>query len=122
MTELVRSWDDARTEALCSGHARQRRTDDDLCEALLVGTAGIVVGLVEDVNLSRAAGRFSSKGKGDLPDLGILAQLRDNHPSRGHPYAAHDIPVDEATLMVDVRLLYQQLKQHVAAAGPSGNE
>eukprot|EP00873_Tetraselmis_striata_P019799 jgi/Tetstr1/440063/TSEL_028422.t1 len=43
MTELVRSWDDARTEAFYAGHARQRRTDADLFAALLVGTADTVV-------------------------------------------------------------------------------
>eukprot|EP00873_Tetraselmis_striata_P004377 jgi/Tetstr1/424641/TSEL_015163.t1 len=56
MTELVRSWDDARTEAFYAGHARQRRTDADLFAALLVGTADTVVALVEDGELSRAAG------------------------------------------------------------------
>eukprot|EP00873_Tetraselmis_striata_P016686 jgi/Tetstr1/436950/TSEL_025722.t1 len=95
MTELVRSWDDARTEAFYAGHARQRRTDADLFAALLVGTADTVVALVEDGELSRAAGRLSSKD------------------------AAYDIPVDEAALTVDMRVPYQQLKQHVAA-GPSG--
>eukprot|EP00873_Tetraselmis_striata_P008216 jgi/Tetstr1/428480/TSEL_018491.t1 len=117
MTELVRSWDDARTEAFYAGHARQRRTDADLFAALLVGTADTVVALVED----GAAGRLSSKGMGDLSDHAILAQLRDKHPSRIHaiPDAAYDIPVDEAALTVDMRVPYQQLKQHVAA-GPSG--
>eukprot|EP00873_Tetraselmis_striata_P033134 jgi/Tetstr1/453398/TSEL_040380.t1 len=121
MTELVRSWDDARTEAFYAGHARQRRTDADLFAALLVGTADTVVALVEDGELSRAAGRLSSKGMGDLSDPAILAQLRDKHPSRSHsiPDAAYDIPVDEAALTVDMRVPYQQLKQHVAA-GPSG--
>eukprot|EP00873_Tetraselmis_striata_P037313 jgi/Tetstr1/457577/TSEL_044145.t1 len=58
---------------------------------------------------------------GDLSDLAILAQLRDKHPSRSHPIpnAAYDIPVDEAALTVDVRVPYQQLKQHMAV-GPSG--
>eukprot|EP00873_Tetraselmis_striata_P005634 jgi/Tetstr1/425898/TSEL_016269.t1 len=58
---------------------------------------------------------------GDLSDPAILAQLRDKHPSRSHPIpdAAYDIPVDEAALTVDMRVPYQQLKQHVAA-GPSG--
>eukprot|EP00873_Tetraselmis_striata_P045894 jgi/Tetstr1/466158/TSEL_010719.t1 len=94
MTELVRSWDDARTEAFYAGHTRQRRTDADLFAALLVGTADTVVALVE---------------------------LRDKHPSRSHPIpdAAYDILVDEAALTVDMRVPYQQLKQHVAA-GPSG--
>eukprot|EP00873_Tetraselmis_striata_P022295 jgi/Tetstr1/442559/TSEL_030657.t1 len=121
MPELVRSWDDARTEAFYAGHARQRRTDADLFAALLVGTADTVVALVEDEELSRAAGRLSSKGMGDLSDLAILAQLRDKHPSRSHPIpdAAYDIPVDEAALTVDMRVPYQQLKQHVAA-GLSG--
>eukprot|EP00873_Tetraselmis_striata_P017559 jgi/Tetstr1/437823/TSEL_026463.t1 len=121
MTELVRAWDDARTEAFYTGHARQRRTDADLFAALLVGTADTVVALVEDGELSRAAGRLSSKGMGDLSDPDILAQLRDKHPSRSHPipYAAYDIPVDEAALTVDMRVPYQQVKQHVAA-GPSG--
>eukprot|EP00873_Tetraselmis_striata_P019639 jgi/Tetstr1/439903/TSEL_028310.t1 len=121
MTKLVRSWDDARTEAFYAGHARQRRTDADLFAALLVGTADTVVTLVEDGELSRAAGRLSSKGMGDLSDPAILAQLRDKHPSRSHPIpdAAYDIPVDEAALTVDMRVPYQQLKQHVAA-GPSG--
>eukprot|EP00873_Tetraselmis_striata_P010489 jgi/Tetstr1/430753/TSEL_020538.t1 len=121
MTELVRSWDDARTEAFYAGHARQRRTDADLFAALLVGTADTVVALVEDGELSRAAGRLSSKGMGDLSDPAILAQLRDKHPPRSHPIpdAAYDIPVDEAALTVDMRVPYQQLKQHVAA-GPSG--
>eukprot|EP00873_Tetraselmis_striata_P027737 jgi/Tetstr1/448001/TSEL_035303.t1 len=121
MTELVRSWDDARTEAFYAGHARQRRTDADLFAALLVGTADTVVALVEDGELSRAAGRLSSKGMGDLSDLAILAQLRDKHPSRSHPIpdAAYDIPVDEAALTLDMRVPYQQLKLHVAA-GPSG--
>eukprot|EP00873_Tetraselmis_striata_P009766 jgi/Tetstr1/430030/TSEL_019891.t1 len=121
MTELVRSWDDARTEAFYAGHARQRRTDADLFAALLVGTADTVVALVEDGELSRAAGRLSSKGMGDLSDPAILAQLRDKHPSRSHPIpdTAYDIPVDEAALTVDMRVPYQQLKQHVAA-GPSG--
>eukprot|EP00873_Tetraselmis_striata_P006755 jgi/Tetstr1/427019/TSEL_017224.t1 len=121
MTELVRSWDDARTEAFYAGHARQRRTDADLFAALLVGTADTVVALVEDGELSRAAGRLFSKGMGDLSDPAILAQLRDKHPSRSHPIpdAAYDIPVDEAALTVDMRVPYQQLKQHVAA-GPSG--
>eukprot|EP00873_Tetraselmis_striata_P035298 jgi/Tetstr1/455562/TSEL_042381.t1 len=121
MTELVRSWDDARTDAFYAGHARQRRTDADLFAALLVGTADTVVALVEDGELSRAAGRLSSKGMGDLSDPAILAQLRDKHPSRSHPIpdAAYAIPVDEAALTVDMRVPYQQLKQHVAA-GPSG--
>eukprot|EP00873_Tetraselmis_striata_P009911 jgi/Tetstr1/430175/TSEL_020006.t1 len=121
MTELVRSWDDARTEAFYAGHARQRRTDADLFAALLVGTADTVVALVEDGELSRAAGRLSSKGMGDLSDPAILAQLRDKHPSRSHPIpgATYAIPVDEAALAVDMRVPYQQLKQHVAA-GPSG--
>eukprot|EP00873_Tetraselmis_striata_P022178 jgi/Tetstr1/442442/TSEL_030566.t1 len=92
VTELVRSWDDACTEAFYAGHARQRRTDTDLFAALLVGTADTVV-----------------------------AMLRDKHPSRSHPIpdAAYDIPVDEAAMTVDMRVPYQQLKQHVAA-GPSG--
>eukprot|EP00873_Tetraselmis_striata_P008531 jgi/Tetstr1/428795/TSEL_018782.t1 len=121
MTELVRSWDDARTEAFYAGHARQRRTDADLFAALLVGTADTVVALVEEGELSRAAGRLSSKGMGDLSDPAILAQLRDKHPFCSHPIpdAAYDIPVDEAALTVDIRVPYQQLKQHVAA-GPSG--
>eukprot|EP00873_Tetraselmis_striata_P004217 jgi/Tetstr1/424481/TSEL_015009.t1 len=121
MTELVRSWDDARTEALYAGHARQRRTDADLFAVLHVGIADTVVALVEDGELSRAAGRLSSKGMGDLSDPAILAQLRDKHPSRSHPIpdAAYAIPVDEAALTVDMRVPYQQLKQHVAA-GPSG--
>eukprot|EP00873_Tetraselmis_striata_P014516 jgi/Tetstr1/434780/TSEL_023831.t1 len=98
-----------------------RRTDADLFAALLVGTADTVVALVEDGELSRAAGRLSSKGIGDLSDPAILAHLRDKHPSRSHPIpdAAYDIPVDEAALTVDMRVPYQQLKQHVAA-GPSG--
>eukprot|EP00873_Tetraselmis_striata_P009817 jgi/Tetstr1/430081/TSEL_019939.t1 len=122
MTELMRSWDDARIEAFYARHARQRRTDADLFAALLVGTADTVVALVEDGELSRAAGRLSSKGMGDLSDPAILArQLRDKHPSRSHPMpnAAYDIPVDEAALAVDMRVPFQQLKQHVAA-GPSG--
>eukprot|EP00873_Tetraselmis_striata_P040610 jgi/Tetstr1/460874/TSEL_006032.t1 len=122
MAELVRSWDDARTETFYAGHARQRRTDDaDLFAALLVGTADTVVALVEDGELSRAAGRLSSKGMGDLSDPAILAQLRDKHPSRSHPIpnGAYDIPVDESALTVDMRVPYQQLKQNVAA-GPSG--
>eukprot|EP00873_Tetraselmis_striata_P041380 jgi/Tetstr1/461644/TSEL_006744.t1 len=88
MTELVRSWDDARTEAFYAGHARQRRTDADLFAALLVGT----------------------------PDT-VVALLRDKHPSRSHPIpdAAYDIPVGEAALTVDMRVPYQQLKQDVAA-------
>eukprot|EP00873_Tetraselmis_striata_P046416 jgi/Tetstr1/466680/TSEL_011168.t1 len=121
MTDFVRLWDDARTEAFYAGHARQRGTDADLFAARLVGTADTVVALVEDGELSRAAGRLSSKGMGDLSDPDILAQLRDKHPSRSHPIpdAAYDIPVDEAALTVDMRVPYQQLKQHVAA-GPSG--
>eukprot|EP00873_Tetraselmis_striata_P015422 jgi/Tetstr1/435686/TSEL_024585.t1 len=121
MTELVRSWDDARTKAFYAGHACQRRTDADLFAALLVGTADTVVALVEDGELSRAAGRLSSKGMGDLSDPAILAQLRDKHPSRSHPIpdAVYNIPVDEAALTVDMRVPYQQLKEHVAA-GPSG--
>eukprot|EP00873_Tetraselmis_striata_P037108 jgi/Tetstr1/457372/TSEL_043974.t2 len=120
MSELVRSWDDARTEAFYAGHAHQRRTDADLFAALLVGTADTVVALVEDGELSRAAGRLSSKGMGDLSDPAILAQLRDKHPSRSHPIldAAYDIPVDEAALTVEMRVPYKHLKQHVAA-GPS---
>eukprot|EP00873_Tetraselmis_striata_P006851 jgi/Tetstr1/427115/TSEL_017318.t1 len=99
-----------------------RRTDADLFAALLVGTADTVVALVEDGELSRAVGRLSSKGMGDLSDPAILAQLRDKHPSRSHPIpdaAAYGIPEDEAALTVDMRVPYQQLKQHVAA-GPSG--
>eukprot|EP00873_Tetraselmis_striata_P018023 jgi/Tetstr1/438287/TSEL_026854.t1 len=121
MTELVRSWDDAHTEAFYTGHARQRRTDADLFASLLVGTADTVVALVEDGELSRAAGRLTSKGMGDLSDPAILVQLRDKHPSRSHPIpdAAYDIPADEAAMTVDMRVPYQQLKQHVAA-GPSG--
>eukprot|EP00873_Tetraselmis_striata_P046320 jgi/Tetstr1/466584/TSEL_000992.t1 len=90
MTELVRSWDDARTEAFYAGHARQRQTDAGLFAALIVGTADTVVAL-----------------------------LRDKHPSRSHPIrdAACDIPVDEAALTVDMRVPYHRLKQHVAA-GP----
>eukprot|EP00873_Tetraselmis_striata_P026867 jgi/Tetstr1/447131/TSEL_034569.t1 len=108
MTELVRSWDDARAEAFYAGHARQRRTDADLFAALLVGTADTVVALVEDGELSRAAGRLSSKGMGDLSDPATLAQLRDKHPSHSHPIpdAAYDIPVDEAALTVDMRVPY----------------
>eukprot|EP00873_Tetraselmis_striata_P028138 jgi/Tetstr1/448402/TSEL_035672.t1 len=114
MTELVRSWDDTRTEAFYAGHARQRRTDADLFAALLVGTADTVVALVEDGELSRAAaGRLSSKGMGDLSDPAIPS------PSHPIPNAAYAIPVDEAALTVDMRVPYQQLKQHVAA-GPSG--
>eukprot|EP00873_Tetraselmis_striata_P020418 jgi/Tetstr1/440682/TSEL_028990.t1 len=65
MTELMRSWDDARTEALHAEHARQRRMDAGLFAALLVGTADtVVVALVEDGQLSRAAGRVSSKALG----------------------------------------------------------
>eukprot|EP00873_Tetraselmis_striata_P025316 jgi/Tetstr1/445580/TSEL_033352.t1 len=113
--------DDARIEAFYAGHARQRRTDADIFAALLVGTADTVVALMEDGELSRAAGRLPSKGMGDLSDPAILAQLRDKHPSRSHPIpdAAYDIPMDEAALPVDMRVPYQQLKQHVAA-GPSG--
>eukprot|EP00873_Tetraselmis_striata_P000583 jgi/Tetstr1/420847/TSEL_011921.t3 len=77
--------------------------------ALLVGTADTVVALVEDDGeLSRAAGRLSSKGMGDLSDPAI--QLRDKHPSRSHliPEAAYDIPVDEAAMTVDIRVPYQQ--------------
>eukprot|EP00873_Tetraselmis_striata_P008542 jgi/Tetstr1/428806/TSEL_018793.t1 len=87
----------------------------------LVGTADAVVALV-DGELSRAAGRLSSKGMGDLSDHAILAHLRDKQPSRSHPIpdAAYDIPVDEAALMVDMRVPYQQLKQHVATGPPSG--
>eukprot|EP00873_Tetraselmis_striata_P040362 jgi/Tetstr1/460626/TSEL_005824.t1 len=48
MTELVRSWGDARTEALYAGHAHQCRVDADLFAALLVGTVDTVVALVED--------------------------------------------------------------------------
>eukprot|EP00873_Tetraselmis_striata_P023363 jgi/Tetstr1/443627/TSEL_031626.t1 len=119
MTELVRSCDDARIEAFYAGHARQRRTDADLFAAPLVGTADTVVALVEGGELSRVAGRLSSKGMGDLSDPAILAQLRDKHPSRSHPIpdAAYDIPADDAALTVDMRVPYQQLKQHVAA-GP----
>eukprot|EP00873_Tetraselmis_striata_P021698 jgi/Tetstr1/441962/TSEL_030167.t1 len=121
VTELARSWDNARTEAFYAGHARQRRTDADLFATLLVSTTDNVVALVEDGELSRAAGRLSSKGMGDLSDPAILAQLRDKHPSRSHPIpdAAYDIPVDEAAQTVNMRVPYQQLKQHVAA-GPSG--
>eukprot|EP00873_Tetraselmis_striata_P040844 jgi/Tetstr1/461108/TSEL_006247.t1 len=121
MTELMRSWDDTRTETFYAGHARQRRTEADLYAALLVGTADTVVALVEDGELSRVTGRLSSKDTGDLVDPAILAQLRDKHPSRSHPIpdAAYDIPVDEAAVMVDMRVPYQQLKQHVAA-GLSG--
>eukprot|EP00873_Tetraselmis_striata_P011404 jgi/Tetstr1/431668/TSEL_021197.t1 len=74
--ELVRSWrDDARTEALYyAGHARQRRTDydADFVAALLVGTTDTGVTLAEDGELSRAAGRLSSKGMGDLSDFVIF--------------------------------------------------
>eukprot|EP00873_Tetraselmis_striata_P021084 jgi/Tetstr1/441348/TSEL_029599.t1 len=73
MTELVRSSDDARTEAFYAGHARQHRTDTDLFAALLVGTTDTVVALVEDGELSGAAGRLSSKGMGDLSDPTNLA-------------------------------------------------
>eukprot|EP00873_Tetraselmis_striata_P010131 jgi/Tetstr1/430395/TSEL_020205.t1 len=92
MTELVRSWDDARTEVFYAGHARQRRTDADLFAELLVGTADTVVAL-----------------------------LRDKHPSRSRPIldTAYDSPVDEAALTVDMPVPFQQLKRHVAA-GPSG--
>eukprot|EP00873_Tetraselmis_striata_P021179 jgi/Tetstr1/441443/TSEL_029689.t1 len=86
-------------QTLYAGHARQRRTDADLFAALLVGTADTVVALVEDKELSRAAGRLSFKGMGDLSNHAILTQLRDTHSSRGHPIldAAYDFPVDEAT-------------------------
>eukprot|EP00873_Tetraselmis_striata_P016615 jgi/Tetstr1/436879/TSEL_025655.t1 len=85
---------------------------------MLVGTADTVVG---DGELSRAAGRLSSKGMGDLSDHAIPAQLRDKHPSRAHPIpnAAYEIPVDEAASTVDMLVPYQQLKQNVTA-GPSG--
>eukprot|EP00873_Tetraselmis_striata_P045841 jgi/Tetstr1/466105/TSEL_000933.t1 len=78
--------------------------------------------LVEDRELSRAAGCLSSKGMVDLSYHAILAQLRDKHPSCGHPIsdAAYNIPLDKAALGVaDMRVPYQKLKQHVAA-GPSG--
>eukprot|EP00873_Tetraselmis_striata_P017561 jgi/Tetstr1/437825/TSEL_026465.t1 len=105
--------------AFYTGHARKRRTDADLFAALLVGTADTFVALVEDAELSRAAGRLSSKGMGDLSDPAILAEPRHKHPSRSH-LTPYDIPVDEAALTaVDMRVPYQQLKQHVAA-GPSG--
>eukprot|EP00873_Tetraselmis_striata_P035146 jgi/Tetstr1/455410/TSEL_042242.t1 len=109
MTELVRSWDDARTEVLYAGHAGQCRADACLFAVLLVGTADAVVALAGDIELSRAAGRLHSKGMGDLSDRAILAQLRDKHPSHGHPIAdaAYNIPVDEAALMVDMRVPYQ---------------
>eukprot|EP00873_Tetraselmis_striata_P039985 jgi/Tetstr1/460249/TSEL_000484.t1 len=122
MAELVRSWHAARTEVFYAGGFRKRRTDADLFAALLVGTADtLFVALVEDGEPSRAAGRLSSKGMGDLSDPAILAQPSDKHPSRSHPIsdAAYDIPVDEAALTVDMRVPFQQLKQHVAA-GPSG--
>eukprot|EP00873_Tetraselmis_striata_P020154 jgi/Tetstr1/440418/TSEL_028752.t1 len=65
MTELMRSWDNARTEALLhAGHARQRRVDDDLFAALLVGIADTVVVLVMDGEVSRAAGRLSYEEDG----------------------------------------------------------
>eukprot|EP00873_Tetraselmis_striata_P029397 jgi/Tetstr1/449661/TSEL_036729.t1 len=52
-TELLRSWDDAcTTEVLYAGHARRRRADADLFAALLVGTADIVVALMEAGELS----------------------------------------------------------------------
>eukprot|EP00873_Tetraselmis_striata_P002943 jgi/Tetstr1/423207/TSEL_001327.t1 len=88
---------------------------------LLVGTADTVVALVEGGEVSRAAGRLSCKGMGDLSDHAILTKSRDKNPSRGHPIpdAACDIPVDEAGLTVDMRVPYQQLKPHVAAE-PSG--
>eukprot|EP00873_Tetraselmis_striata_P033511 jgi/Tetstr1/453775/TSEL_040727.t1 len=87
---------------------------------LVAGHRGHSRGVGGDEELSRAAGRLSSKGMGDLSDIAILAISRDKHPSRGHPIpdAAHDIPVDEAVLTVDMRAPYQQLKHHVAA-GPS---
>eukprot|EP00873_Tetraselmis_striata_P002792 jgi/Tetstr1/423056/TSEL_013827.t1 len=59
-TELVRSWDDPRTEALYAECARQRRTDAELFVALFVGTGDTVVALAEYGQLSRAAGRLSS--------------------------------------------------------------
>eukprot|EP00873_Tetraselmis_striata_P010732 jgi/Tetstr1/430996/TSEL_020750.t1 len=109
MTELVRSWDDARNEPFYAGHARQRRTDANLFAALLVGTADTVVALVEDGELSRAAGRLSSKGMGDLSDPAILPQPRNKHPFCSHPIsdAANDIVVDEAALTVDMHVPYQ---------------
>eukprot|EP00873_Tetraselmis_striata_P039580 jgi/Tetstr1/459844/TSEL_005193.t1 len=58
----------------------------------------------------------------DLSYHAILAQLRDKHPSCGHPIsdAAYNIPLDKAALGVaDMRMPYQKLEQHVAA-GPSG--
>eukprot|EP00873_Tetraselmis_striata_P039891 jgi/Tetstr1/460155/TSEL_005471.t1 len=39
LTELVRSWDDACTEALYAGHVHKRLADDDLFAALLVCAA-----------------------------------------------------------------------------------
>eukprot|EP00873_Tetraselmis_striata_P027283 jgi/Tetstr1/447547/TSEL_034926.t1 len=96
MTELVRSWDDIRTEALYAGYARQSRTDADLGAALLVGTANTMVALMEGEELSRAADRLSSKD------------------------AEYDIPVDEAAMTVDMRVPYQLHLKHHVAAGPSG--
>eukprot|EP00873_Tetraselmis_striata_P007432 jgi/Tetstr1/427696/TSEL_017821.t1 len=123
--EFQEAWAEAQRcvneRVVAAVEADDRRTDADLFAALLVGTAHTVVALVEDGEFSRAAGRLSSKGMGDLSDPAILAHLRDKHPSRSHPIpnAAYDIPVDEAALTVDMRVPYQQLKQHVAA-GPSG--
>eukprot|EP00873_Tetraselmis_striata_P009614 jgi/Tetstr1/429878/TSEL_019743.t1 len=65
--ELVRSWrDDARTEALYAGHARQRRTDydADFVAALLVGTANTGVTLVAPVK---------KLGKGGAPGMQLVA-------------------------------------------------
>eukprot|EP00873_Tetraselmis_striata_P029135 jgi/Tetstr1/449399/TSEL_036494.t1 len=83
-----------------------------------MGTADTAMALVEDGELSQAAGRLSSKGMGDLSNHALLAQFRDKHPSNGHRImdAAYAIPVDEAALAVDMlRVPYQQLKQRMAA-------
>eukprot|EP00873_Tetraselmis_striata_P006874 jgi/Tetstr1/427138/TSEL_017327.t1 len=108
--------DDARTEALYAGHARQCWADPNLFAALLVDTAdNVIVPLVEGGELSRAAIRMPSKGMGDLHDLAIHAQLRDTHSSHGHPIpdAAYYISVHKAALTVDMPS--QKHEHHVAA-------
>eukprot|EP00873_Tetraselmis_striata_P036646 jgi/Tetstr1/456910/TSEL_043580.t1 len=124
MAELVRSWDDARTEAFYAGHARQHRTDADLFAALLVGTADTVVALVEDGELSRAAGRLSSKGR--LPGWfnRLFASTRLVAPVKklgeGGAPDVRPVAVREAERRAAERAVVDNMKEtYVSVLGPS---
>eukprot|EP00873_Tetraselmis_striata_P015789 jgi/Tetstr1/436053/TSEL_024931.t1 len=127
MTELVRLWDDARTEAFYAGHARQRRTDADLFSALLlVGTADTVVALVEDGELSRAAGRLSSKARGGgalthaqrlSPMLGFVAHVPKKLGEDWPPNVRHMAVGEAERRAVAERAVVENMKEAYVSLG-----